>query len=72
VPMDPAERTEPPQVDTYKISKYRQPESNRHECYHSTDFKSVASTNSAMAAYLEVIKIEPRLTPDGLHTRNAF
>jgi len=25
-----------------------------------------------MAAYLEVIKIEPRLTPDGLHTRNAF
>ena len=70
--MNPPERNEILQVDIFKISKYRQPESNRHECYHSTDFKSVASTNSAMAAYLEVTSIKLVLNQDGQHTKNAF
>ena len=59
-------------VSKSKISKYRQPESNRHECYHSTDFKSVASTNSAMAAYLDLIPEAMETSRrDGVHPRNA-
>ena len=59
-------------VSKSKISKYRQPESNRHECYHSTDFKSVASTNSAMAAYLESISSTSRLARDGCTLGTLF